>query len=461
MTTQQKHRIGTVFSLSLTLLLIAVSDVCYAAKGGNGGGNGGGDPPAVVPISYAVTPVTLPGNSYIHFGHNEDAAMVGTIIDSPVGGRRALAYLPSISTTQAFYLDDPALGVVGIPEGWHTRTAAGINSQGTIVGNLEPTGEEDTAMLPFLLSGTNSNAPVLQVLGPYDMAATKEVAIDINDSGDMVIWSEKVLSGTRTNSIYLGNQGQTTPFTQIDFASHGITNATVYNSTLQLTNRVDSAPAILTGDVYNGSESLTFRVNFDGSGFEFAPNYVAEDGSHRYWSGGTDINDAGDIAGAAFAMPAKKGKIKNNHHAAIWPHDSDEIVPVGSDDSLQSEWDWAKINNDNDFLLNGPGSGYADTLWHDNGALKISDLIDPDDPNRYKFDFARELTDQRSDGWPTIIAHGSETVDGVEQKLLLVLDPVLNAASAATAAVPEPATAMLLFAALVSFTQVRRVRSMH
>ena len=264
MTTPLNYRVRMTFVFSLVVNLYAV-DACLAAKGGNGGGKPGGDPPVTARVSYGVTPVAIPGSSYVYYGHNEDAAVVGSVFATPAGGRRGMAYLPSRSPTEAFYLDDPALEVEGIPAGWHTRSAVGINSQGTIVGNLEPTGAENTITHPFLLAGLGSGAPVLQKLGPFDTDAEDEAGVKINDSGDILILSEKITSGGRVSTLYLGNQAQipTTPFTKIDFADYGIPNAIVWGDSLKLSNQLVSSPAVLTGTVSDGSESRTFRMNFD------------------------------------------------------------------------------------------------------------------------------------------------------------------------------------------------------
>jgi hypothetical protein len=160
-------------ALALILLLVAAPNYCYAKKGGNGGGPGGGDPPVVLPVSYAVTPIAMPGNRFIYSDHNEDedTAVVGWIYDTPVG-RRATAYLPSISENQVVYLDELVDMEVILP-GWHTRSAIGINIHGTIVGNLEPFGAEDTATKPFLLETSGAAPPQLSVLGPFDPSAEK------------------------------------------------------------------------------------------------------------------------------------------------------------------------------------------------------------------------------------------------------------------------------------------------
>ena len=89
-----------------------------------------------------------------------------------------------------------------------------------------------------------------------------------------------------------------------------------------------------------------------------------------------------------------------------------------------------------------------------NGPLIIADLIDPDDRNL--FDFALEMTDHRDNNWPTIIARGSETIGGVDQSMLLILDPVLTAASVATTAVPEPTTLALTAIGLLGISWRRR-----
>jgi hypothetical protein len=473
MTTRQSYRFGMLLTLSL-LASFPTTGVCLAAKGGDGSGHGkpgGDDPPINAPVSYAVTPITLPGNSYRYYDHNNDAAIVGTIHDSPAGGQRAMVYLPSISTTQAFYLDDSALNVAGIPGNWHTRSAFGVNTDGNIVGSLERDGDTETNA--FFLSGLGSATPALQQLDLVDLSADKEVAVKINDDGDIVVWSQKhdAVSGVTVDSLYVGNLGPTggtlVDVVEIDFAAQGIANATIDHTSIKLSNRIGS-DAIVTGSVHDGSESRIFRAHLDGGGVELAPNYTAADGSQQSWFDiefdtllQVDVNNDGDIAGAAQAVSASKGKPKSNIYGAVWPWESDEITPAASDDPFDSEWAWAAFNNDRDFLLYGPSAGNFDTLWHNNwsvanGAASIAGLIDADDPNRALFDNALELTDHTGDGWPVIIAHGSETIGRVDQNRLLLLHPALNpVATASSAAVPEPDTALLGLLVLVPLAIAR------
>ena len=114
-------------ALTLAFSVLAVAP-CQAAKGGKGGGKPGGEdppPPPAAPVSYSVTPVQMPGTGYYFNDNNENAAVVGWTSGGLLG-KRAMAYLPSISSAQAFYLDDPSLGVTGIPDLWHTGSAIGI-----------------------------------------------------------------------------------------------------------------------------------------------------------------------------------------------------------------------------------------------------------------------------------------------------------------------------------------------
>ena len=60
--------------------------------------------------------------------------------------------------------------------------------------------------------------------------------------------------------------------------------------------------------------------------------------------------------------------------------------------------------------------------------------------------------------WPVLIGTGKILVDDVDESMLLIFNPVLNAASSASA-IPEPATALLALAAFVPLALVRRGRS--
>jgi hypothetical protein len=468
----QPHSVRTAITvrkvaLALFLLLVVAPNHSHAEKGGNGGGNGGGggggDPPVTAPVSYTVTPVANPGTTFYYNDHNNGATVVGW---DPVA-TQAVAYLPSISSSTAFYLDDPALGVVGIPEGWHTRSALGVNNQGSIVGNLMLDGSENITRKPYLLDTSPGTSPQLTVLGPFDTASETEVALQINDSGDIVAMSQKTVNGNIENSIYVGNPGLGVSFTQIHLPS----GWNVFDYDVMLSNRIGSSPAILASTTYDeNGERHVFRIDLDGNNFEASPVYTnSEDGSQNYWYGFStlDLNDSGDVAGGAYVKPAKKGKTKNNYYGAVWEIGSNEYLPAASDNALQSEWDRANNNNSGDFLLVETGPEALNYLWHDdwsatNGAIGIADLIDPDDANRHLFNRALEMTDHGSTDWPTIIANSSVEVDGQYQNSLLILEPVLNASSSAmvsTSAVPEPSGIVLAMLAGVGvLLRNRRVR---
>ena len=133
-----------------------------------------------MPVSYTVTRVTLPGGRFYFNDHNKSAAVVGWNFQST----RAVAYLPSWGS--AFYLDDDSLNIIivgiefeDISSEWHPRSALGINNHGTIVGNLQMSNSEDLVTAPFLLTGTGSATPILQMLEPLDPNSHRESALRI------------------------------------------------------------------------------------------------------------------------------------------------------------------------------------------------------------------------------------------------------------------------------------------
>jgi hypothetical protein len=423
-------RRGPLCSLAaaLTVGLISTNDA-LAAKGGNG-------KPSVLPgIRYVVTPVTLPagaaGNFFRTSDHNEAAAVVGWASDA-ANVRRAIAYLPSISLSQAFDLDDPALGIVGIPPGWHVRSAVGINNHGDIVGNLESNDPANLTRKAFLLV-SSGGAPQLTVLGPFDPAAQIEYAHRINDSGDIVAVSQKNTAADPSvrYSLYVGNPGlygnPPVAFQRVDFLAAGAPYEGASELPPELSNRLGASPAVLAGRLDDESDTF-FRMRIDGSQFELAPNYTAADGSSFEWisTADIDINDYAHVLGRATVLPRKKGQF--NRYAAIWPLGAAQYEPVAATEAVGSPWDYAAMNNDGDFVLQSFLKG-APHLWHgdwspSHGAISIAEMLHPDDPNRSLFEFAWELTDRRGNGWPIIFGRGTTTVDGLEHPVLLILSPV-------------------------------------
>ncbi|TWU29755.1 PEP-CTERM sorting domain-containing protein [Bythopirellula polymerisocia] len=449
-------RLCLPLAASLVVSMVATSECLAKKKGGN---PGGGDPPApTAPVSYLVTSVGLPGGNFQYSNHDDASAVVGWTNDTPVG-RRATAYLPSISSSNSFFLTSPeekaslspaeaafALEVGGIDDGWHTRSAIGVNSNGMIVGNLEPFSSENTITKPFLLATSGGSPYQLSVLGPFDTNADKESALRINNSLDILISSEKTVSGIVEKSLLIGNWNSPATIQKVQFPSGWEVQDF---DALQLSDSIGSDPAIIAGRIVNSvsGEQKLFRMNFDHTNFEFAEPYINSFGSEYQIGdvGPIDMNDKGDITAIGILRTQTRGKKSNaRRFAASWAAGTSEYLPVGADDANASDWLTAFINNDGDALLN------YDTLlngdWSEgNGLLNIADLIDVASLDGAHFESAMELTDRRDNGWPTIIAQGSRTIDGVSKSMLLILDPVLKASTlASTTAVPEPATWLLL-----------------
>jgi hypothetical protein len=458
----------TTIAGALVLLLVAMPSYSSAKPGGNGGGKpGGGDPPALPNVRYNVFPVTTPNGGYVYFDHNNDAAVVGwnTIDDSGLG-RRSFAYLPGISTTQAYYLDDPILGVSNIRDGWHTRTAIGINKHNTIVGNLEPDGVTDNSSeIPFVINDIYSTSPRLDVLGPFDSNADRESVNAINDNGDLAVLSERGAAGASPDRVFVGNlynDPSATSFLEIDFAAQGLLDPDVADgsfSKLQLSEPIGNQPAYLAGVVREGEQQWVFRTSLDGSSFEkllVGDTFFTDsqgDYSISLLSPAADITAEGDVM-LTVAVKSPKGKGKYSYYSAIWQADDSSIVPVPGVDDLET-WH-SYVNDDADYLLN-PTGGNPDALWHadwsiENGPIAITELIDPNDPYVAMYSGARELTNRDATGWPTLVTNSGGS--------LLVLRPqVIASASAVAAAVPEPTSALLLVIALTPLALSRPRRS--
>ncbi|TWU26121.1 hypothetical protein [Bythopirellula polymerisocia] len=442
----------TVICLTLSLVLgLTAANVCFAGKGGNGGKPGGGNPPPLPNIRYTITPVITPNGGYIYMDHNNDAAVVGwnTIDDSGLG-RRSFAYLPGISTTQAYYLDDPILGVSSIPNGWHTRSAIGINNVGTIVGNLEPDGAtENITERPFVIRNIYDPTPTLEVLGPFDPLADRESVNVVNDQGDFAVLSERGPNGGYPDKVYVGNLSAPGAAVEIDFAVLGIGHLDINDGSfdnLKITNQDANGVATLVGVAQDGGQEWIFRTKLDGSSYEAlqlgVPLFSDSAGTHSVSSiaPAIDINDDGDVQ-LSISVQSAKGKGKSNTYAAIWRQDDSAIVKVPGANVTDSLY--AMTNSDGDFLLPDYST---DSLWNadwsaSNGPIAIADLIDPSDPNRSLFNGARELTDRDATGWPTLVTNSGST--------FLVLRPEV-AASINVVAVPEPTCLVLLgFSGLV------------
>lgn len=457
-----RYQLKTSTSFALAIVAsLAFTDSCFAKKGG-GGKPGGGNLPQLPDVRYDVIPVSTPGNGYVYLDHNNDAAVVGwNNIDDSGLGRRSFVYLPGISSSQAFYLDDSQLGVSGIPADWHTRTAIGINNHNTIVGNLEPdVSTNNPSELPFVINDIYSSSPQLDVLGPFDQFADRESVNAINDNGDIVVLSERGNTGENPDRVFVGNYYNdpllSSPI-EIDFAAQGILNPNVNDgsfSRLRLSEPSGTEPAYLAGVVQDGEQGWVFRTSVDGASFEklqigetfFSDNQG--DYSISLLSPAADITADGDVM-LTVAVKSHKGKSKYSYYSAIWQADDSSIVPVPGVETLET-W-YAYANDSDDFLLD-PTSGNADALWHgdwsiDNGPITIADLIDPNDPSRGLYSGARELTDRDATGWPTLITNSGGS--------FVVLRPQLITSAAATA-VPEPQSVTLLTLAALSSLLARR-----
>ena len=441
-----------LFGLTVAMATCLLSvETCLAKKGGNGGGNpgGGGDPPSY-PVQYSITKVNTPFGS-IYGDHNNDAAVVGWGFLDETDGRRAMAYLPQVSPTDAFLIED-LVPITDIPFGWHSRSTAGINNHGAIVGNLERFGGGD-ARLPFLIRDAYAAQPQLESLGPFDSSAN-ETALRVNDSGDVVIWSDSPVSNLV--SLFVGNySAPASSYVRIDFESAGLTNPTVTrDGPLRLSDSQGGAAATLVGEVLDGDSKYLFRVSTDGSGLELLPLGVPlfTDGFGEHSADGavwSDVNLNGDMVITARVDPLEKGKVKSTRYAALWFDDTVEVVPAIGDNPYQVEGRLGATNSDSDFVI---GNGYFTTLWHGdwsatNGSVAIAVLIDPTDTNKSLFVSAREMTDRNGTGWPTLFNTGDH---------LLILEPVLTSTAVASAAVPEPSAVLLTMMALISLVASAR-----
>lgn len=456
-----KHTTITAVCVALVVTLVLPAP-CLAAKGG--GKPGGGDPPPLPSIQYSVLPVTMPGASFQYTEHNDDLAVIGwNTIEDPALGRRSFAYLPGISTTEAFYLDE--LSISGIPAGWHTRSAIGINNHNTIVGNLEPDGDTTNSIKrPFIVPDIYAPNPELHVLGPFDPLADRESVFAINDSGDLVILSERGEPGIYANRVFVA-QGPFDPGTapsimEIDFAAAGISIPDVYDDAfgkLRISDAVGNNPVVISGGLSDGDQEWIFRASADRSSFEKLGRGTAlfTEGTetHSISSGPNDMTNNGDllltvrVESSEPPEPRKKNKTQLQLYAAIWRAEDSTVVPVPGSQEVGAALAWA--NEDGDFLLHNVDIGKT-FLWHgdwsiDNGPVAIVDLLDPNDSDASLFWGGLDLTDRDpTTGWPNLLGRPSNS-----GSQLLVLNPHATAGALTTAvSVPEPTTGFLAMAAL-------------
>ena len=157
-----------------------------------------------------------------------------------------------------------------------------------------------------------------------ELEAEKEFALDINDNGDVV--------GLSDGRLFVGNPGLAIEFTEVV----ALSGLQINPDGVQITNPMGPIPAILSGVVDGGDGDQLFRMFIDGSGFELAPNNTDADGIGSelfHTNGDHDVNDLGDVTAVAFAYTPKGKKNRNSSwYAALWPFNSNEIVPVGDTD---------------------------------------------------------------------------------------------------------------------------------
>lgn len=405
--------------------LLATSVLAGKGNGkGNGGSGGSGSDPVLPPVRYSVMLVAMPDTSYFFNDCNESGAIVGWTMG--VGSKRGFAYLPSVNATTAIDLTDPAFGVQGVPDGWFVSSAVGINNRGDIAGYLEPIdGEPYTNRRGYFLD-MSGEVPQLTPL-PAVNSDPWQVVEDINDSGDMVIATRFTdANGQTTVSVYGGNPGlygnPVVPFTRLDIGGLGFGST----DALELSNRTPLGTAIITGETDSG---LAFRASLDSSWHEIAEPSVDSTLSMVY---ARDINDFGDVAGTgSVPLKKKRGWSGVNEFAAIWKIDTNTISAIGNSSPEESIWWTAAINNAGDAVLRMQYASSPDyiAIWHDdwslaNGAVFVTDLLDPNDADSQYFHLVHEMTDRDpATDFPILIGQGESVVDGVTIHFPMILIP--------------------------------------
>src|SRR5262245_37263911 len=142
--------------LAIGLLLLAIV-LCLPARQSLGGKPTAPPPPTHYKIQF-FTIRGAPALAQQDF-NNQSQAVGGYY--SPTAMRdHAWFYDPDVDPTTAINLNDPALGVVGVPPGWFMASARGLNERGAIVGWLERYDDPDGTLrrgfvlnlLPHLLN---------------------------------------------------------------------------------------------------------------------------------------------------------------------------------------------------------------------------------------------------------------------------------------------------------------------
>jgi hypothetical protein len=307
---------------------------------------------------------------------------VGNYYPTP-GVTRGFFYDPAIDPSVSTDLND--LDIAGMPEGWAIQSAEGLNDRGGIVGILAPSvgSPEDPSLRRGFILDMTAEPPALLPLP--NLGSDRSYGTCINDNGDVVgvydIGDGRYDAYFWHSGLYDDPMAPPAPVLTL--------GQIVHPGFISMNNAIGGQPAQVAGNLLISSALRGFRWTPEQPLFE-AFQQLDGDVSTVH-----DINDSGTLGGWIFAKLSKKP----GRQYPFRFHTSLELL-TGSDAGRA----WG-INNDGDLAAFTSDTAY---YYHNTlGFLKLTSLIDPNDPNAAiwstaRVNNARQVTNRDGTGFGSV-----------------------------------------------------------
>jgi hypothetical protein len=358
-------RLATAFAI---IGLLALNGLAAPpdGKGKGGGGDGGGEDPPTQPFKYAIDLIDVPPGWDSVGGQsiNENRQIVGS---------GSITLEDGSSLTRPF-LYDPMLGsaaidlntiATGVPEGWSIRQAIQINSSGHIAGWIQQDGADELTIAPIVINELGVVDELPDPGGDNFAAST-----GINDLGDVVVTYRRQ-DGTFGAYVY-------NPWELKGPIDLGL-NDTFIGPNFKINNLLQ-----VFGE--NG-EAQIFRATIDPTYSEFSLEIIDTVTDQTTGETATilSLNEAtpwGLFCGSAEVLvPVNKKRFVTERRAFVYDGEFRTLPQLG---------DRATTMNDSGDVAYG-GDILDEGLVLPSGAdqaLRIVDLLDPEDPNTSAVDRA-------------------------------------------------------------------------